>query len=113
MVFLAKRRMSAVGRRMDGDRDMIPFILAAFSACFPNPRPNEPLWPGAAPGTEPSNVGARSLRVNDGRKTRESDSHIPPERIVLAATPRMRPIMILRHPMEKRKKPETRANLRT
>ena len=92
---------------------MIPFILAAFSACFPKPRPDEPFGPGAAPGTESSNVGARFLRVNDGRNSRESDSHIPPERIVLAATPRMSPIMILRHPMEKRKKPETRANSRT
>jgi len=92
---------------------MVPLILAAFSTCFPKPRPDEPLGPGTAPGTESPNVGARSLRVNDGRKTRESDSHIPPERIVLAATPRMSPMIILRHPMEKRKKPETRANSRT
>ena len=90
--------------------DTVPFKLPDLS---PNPRPDEPLGPGAAPGTESSKVGALFLRVNDGRKTRESDSHILPERIVLAATPRMRPIKILMHPIVKRKKPATRANWRT
>ena len=92
---------------------MIPFILVAFSARFPNPRPNEPLGPGAAPGAGSSGMEGRLLRGTHGRRTRESDSIVPPERIVLAATPRTSPITILRPPIEKRRKPEPRVKLET
>ena len=75
-----------------------------------------PLAPGATPGggtTESSKTEERLLTGTAGRKTKESDSHIPPERIVLAATPKTSLTTILRHPIEKRKKPETRTNFRT
>ena len=97
---------------MDGDRNEIPFILAAFSARLPNPSPDEWLGPGAAPGTESSET-ERLLRGMGDRRTRESESPVSPDRIALAATPKTSPIKILRPPTEKRKKPETRVNSRT